>query len=363
MFVISTRNFPPDVGGIQNLMEGLAKALLSHGPVKVFADSFPDSEKYDKNSNLEIERLSGFKIFRKYRKANLIHDFIKKNNVRAIFFDHWKSLENLNENILSNTPAFCLVHSKEINHPVNTQLNKRMIKSLDKARYIVANSHFTKNLAINLGAKKDKVCVIHPGSYYPVDIKKEQNQKAIEIYGDSFPKIITVARLDKRKNHQNVLMCIKNLKSKFPKIKYISIGDGSERKNLEQLKNELDLKKEVSLLPQINENLKVALLNKSDLFLMPSIIYKKSVEGFGIAFIEAGCYGKGSIGGKDGGEKDAIQDSKTGYICDGNSLDSIHQSIIKFFENDNYKKFGVNAFEYSKNFKWNKIVKKYLELI
>ena len=56
MFVISTRNFPPDVGGIQNLMEGLAKALVSHGPVKIFADIFPESEKYDKNSNLEIER-------------------------------------------------------------------------------------------------------------------------------------------------------------------------------------------------------------------------------------------------------------------------------------------------------------------
>ena len=47
MFVISTRNFPPDVGGIQNLMEGLAKALVSHGPVKIFADIFPESERYD----------------------------------------------------------------------------------------------------------------------------------------------------------------------------------------------------------------------------------------------------------------------------------------------------------------------------
>jgi len=363
MFIISTRNFPPDIGGIQSLMEGLAKALLSHGPVKIFADSFPESEKYDKNSNLEIERLSGFKIFRKYRKANLIHDFIKNNNVRAIFFDHWKSLENLNENVLNNTPTFCLVHSKEINHPLDTHLNKRMLKSLNKARYVIANSHFTKNLAISLGVKNNNIYVIHPGSNYPVNIKEEYNQKAREIYGDSFPKIITVARLDKRKNHQNVLMCIKNLKSKFPKIKYISIGDGDERKNLEQLKNELDLKKEVDLFPQTSEHLKVALLNNSDLFLMPSIVHKKSVEGFGISFIEASCYGKGSIGGKDGGEKDAIQDSKTGYICDGNNLDSIHESILKFFENDNYKKFGINALEFSKNFKWNKIVKKYLELI
>ena len=44
MFVISTRNFPPDIGGIQNLMEGLASALVSHGPVKVYADVFENSE-------------------------------------------------------------------------------------------------------------------------------------------------------------------------------------------------------------------------------------------------------------------------------------------------------------------------------
>ena len=33
---------------------------------------------------------------------------------------------------------------------------------------------------------------------------------------------------------------------------------------------------------------------------MPSVVYKKSVEGFGITFIEAASYGIGSIGGKDG---------------------------------------------------------------
>ena len=158
-------------------------------------------------------------------------------------------------------------------------------------------------------------------------------------------------------------MCIKNLKSKFPNIKYISIGDGDEKKNLEELKNNLGLKEEVSLVYQADEQLKVALLNNSDLFLMPSIIYKKSVEGFGISFIEAGCYGKGSIGGKDGGAQDAIKDGKTGYLCDGNSLDSIYKTTVKFFENDNYKKFGTNALEFSKDFKWNKIVKKYLQLI
>ena len=85
MFVISTRNFPPDIGGIQNLMEGLATALSNHGPVKIFADSFTNCEDYDSNSNLSIERISGFKLFKKYRKANLVNNFMRNNEIRAAF--------------------------------------------------------------------------------------------------------------------------------------------------------------------------------------------------------------------------------------------------------------------------------------
>ena len=47
---------------------------------------------------------------------------------------------------------------------------------------------------------------------------------------------------------------------------------------------------------------------------MPSIIFKKSVEGFGISFIEAASYGVGSIGGKDGGANDAIKMKKLGLF-------------------------------------------------
>ena len=59
-------------------------------------------------------------------------------------------------------------------------------------------------------------------------------KQASEVFDSSFPKIITIARLDKRKN-QNILMTIKNLKTKFPKIKYISIGDGERKEELSEL--------------------------------------------------------------------------------------------------------------------------------
>ena len=65
---------------------------------------------------------------------------------------------------------------------------------------------------------------------------------------------------------------------------------------------------------------------------MPSITYKKSVEGFGISFIEAASYGVASIGGSEGGESDAIKDGQTGYLCDGKDLNSIYEKILNFLK-------------------------------
>ena len=146
MFVISTRNFPPEIGGMQNLMGGLANALINHGPVKVFADKSENFEKYDNLSKAEIERFGGVKLLRKYRKANRVAEYIKNNqNIRSIFFDHWKSVEKINVEIIKNIPTFCLIHSKEINHAKGSGLNKRVLNSLKKIKYVIANSNFTKN--------------------------------------------------------------------------------------------------------------------------------------------------------------------------------------------------------------------------
>ena len=237
MFLISTRNFPPDIGGMQNLMEGLSNALLDHGPVKVFAEGNNKSENYDQTSKLNIDRVSGFKIFRKYRKANFVKEFIETNQIRATFFDHWKSIENINLNTLKKTKSFCLIHSKEINHPVGSSLNKRVLKALDKADFVIANSKFTKELAMKIGIKD--VVVINPGCNYPINVSDDAKKFAKNIYENSSPKLITISRLDGRKSHQNILMTIKNLLPKFPNLKYVSIGDGDERKNLEKLKKEL----------------------------------------------------------------------------------------------------------------------------
>ena len=113
----------------------------------------------------------------------------------------------------------------------------------------------------------------------------------------------------------------------------------------------------------INENLKLALIESSNLFLMPSRIEGKSIEGFGISFVEAASYGVGSIGGKDGGAADAIDHEKTGLICDGSNLDEIYSSINSMLENKKYLEYGKNAKSFVSRFYWSNIIKEYKKIL
>ena len=359
MYLIVTRTFPPELGGMQNLMWGLTKEMSKNYLIKVFADYYEGHKEFDKDENFSIERVGGIKFLRKIRKAQLINAFIKENKVKGIIADHWKSLELINTDV----KKYCLIHGKEINHPKGSPINKRILKVLNDVERVVANSEYTKNLAINNGVNKEKVIVINPG----VDPAQELNKKSLEkvesLLKTKSPRLITVSRFDKRKNHEKIIMALRNLKQIYPDIVYICIGYGDEEQNIKDLVKELDLSSQVMFFKDISSDLKNSLIAKSDIFVMPSIIHKTSVEGFGIAYVEAAQYGVPSLGGKDGGASDAISHDKTGLICDGNNLDDIYSSLNSMIENKKYHVFGKNAKEYVSKFQWEKIVEEYKKIL
>jgi len=355
MYLIVTRSFPPEIGGMQNLMWGLTNELSKNYMIKVFADYYENYKTFDEQVSFSIERVGGIKLLRKYRKAQLINEFIKKNKVEGIIADHWKSLEHLK----TNKKKICLIHGKEINHEKNTSLNKRMLEVLDNVETIVANSEYTKNLAISLGVQQDKIIVINPGVDQLQKLNKKTLDKVENLLKHKSPRLITVSRFDKRKNHEKIIMALRNLKQIYPSIIYICVGYGDEEENIKKLVAELGLQPQVMFFKDISNELKNSLIAKSNVFVMPSIVHKKSVEGFGIAYVEAAQYGVPSLGGKDGGAADAIEHDKTGLICDGNELDEVYSSINSMLENKKYLEYGKNAKDFVSKFYWSNIIEQY----
>ena len=359
MYLIATRSFPPEVGGMQSLMWGLAKEMSKNFMIKVFADYQENHKEFDKEVNFSIERVGGIKFLRKIRKAQLINEFLKENKVQGIIADHWKSLEL----IKTTKNKYCLIHGKEINHPKGSFQNKKIVKVLNDVEKVIANSEYTKNLAINIGVDKSKIVVINPGVNPAKELNKKSLDKVESLLKIKTPRLITVSRFDKRKNHEKVLMALRNLKQLYPDIVYICIGYGEEEDNIKELVKELDLGTQVMFFKDIGDDLKNALIAKSNIFVMPSVIHKTSVEGFGIAYVEAAQYGVASLGGKDGGAPDAIQHDKTGLICDGNNLDDIYSSLNSMIEDKKYLELGKNAKELSSKFYWSNIVENYKKIL
>ena len=135
MYLIITRAFPTEIGGIQSLMWGLTKEMSKNFMIKVFADYHENHKEFDKKVNFSIERIKGIKFLRKIRKAQLIDEISKEKKINGIIGDHWKSLEL----IKTNKKKYCLIHSKEINHIKGSRSNKRILGVLNNVEKVIAN--------------------------------------------------------------------------------------------------------------------------------------------------------------------------------------------------------------------------------
>jgi phosphatidylinositol alpha-1,6-mannosyltransferase len=126
--------------------------------------------------------------------------------------------------------------------------------------------------------------------------------------------IITVGRLaslERYKGFDEVIEAMPELIRRFPTLKYMIVGDGSDRKRLEGKARSLGLSNQVIFTGRIPENEKALHYNLADAYVMPSY-----GEGFGIVLIEAAACGVPVIGSRADGSREALLDGRLGDLVD-----------------------------------------------
>ena len=96
MHLVVTRSYPPEIGGMQNLMWGLTKTLSKHDLIKVFADDHENAKQFDEKVSFTIERVGGPKIIKKYRKSLLVNNYLSNNKVKSIIAELEETWTNKN---------------------------------------------------------------------------------------------------------------------------------------------------------------------------------------------------------------------------------------------------------------------------
>lgn len=355
MFISS--EFPPLPGGIGNHAHSLSTYLQNSGcNVEVVTDyRAPELDRtFDKNHICKVHRIkrNPFTPVNRVKKA---FSLIKYNQtiICSGKFSLW--IGGLLKVFFPSKKYLAILHGSEIR--AGGTLSKALTQwSLNRFEKIIAVSNFTKEMAL-LFQPNLQIEVINNGFEMP---KSNGYDGEKQIQGD--PKIVTVGNLSYRKGQHNVINALPVLKKTFPKIHYHCIGIPTEIVAFQKLALQLDVEKNLTFHGVLSETDLVTILKESNVFLMLSdVLENGDFEGFGIAILEANALGIPAIGSNNSGIVDAIKTGFSGELVDPKNEDAILKAFYKIM--NDYEVYSANARSWSQNFLWEKVGKKYVEII
>ena len=327
---IITQNFPPRIGGIQNVMYSLAKNFSNLGfNVHVMPDHF-----YFEPQNFKITNFYFPKILRPFTKRIYL-SFLKSTD-ELVFCDTWKSVKSIPQKY-KNIVVFA--HGQEF---LNKERNYfRIAKSLSKAKFLISSSNYT----LDLIKRSWDISNLKSTVIYPTYHIKKFNHKKPRSQDKKIINFISICRVERRKGLLESLRSLRVILDKGYQFSWDIIGDGPELKNLKNETAKLKLTQHVQFHGKIKDNvIKDDYLKNSDVFLMPSFQDKYSVEGFGLSYIEAAKFGIPSIAGNSGGAPEATINKKTGWCVNTHNKENLVYTLTESITNTKLRNYyGQNA--------------------
>ena len=81
---------------------------------------------------------------------------------------------------------------------------------------------------------------------------------------------------------------------------------------------------------------------------------RRSVEGFGIAFLEAGYHGKPVIGYRSGGESEAVVNNETGWLVAEGDVPAVATVLAQLISDPALRgKIGARGRDHAQQFNWD----------
>jgi len=207
------------------------------------------------------------------------------------------------------------------------QLDKRVIRFFD---HIIVGSNFLRNDIIKPGISPQKVTTIHNAidtssldlSSSPLSFKKKYDL-------NSKDRLVgTVGRISKEKGQKYLLEAAKIVNQNFPDVKFLIVGEGAIKIELERYAKELGITDNV-IFAGFYKNLS-EVLAAMDLFVLPSLM-----ESLPLVLLEAMAAGKPVVSTDVGGIPEIIIHEATGLLVrPKNSMELANAIILMLNNND-----------------------------
>jgi len=184
----------------------------------------------------------------------------------------------------------------------------------------------------------------------PIDYERFSNVMA---HGSN---IVCIARFEKVKNIETLIIAASEILKKYPKVKLVIVGGGSQEKELKALAEKLSISDNVEFQdfrPDVENVLKDA-----SVFVLPSIY-----EPFGMVAAEALATGLPIIVSRVGGLREIVKDGINGFSFNPRDWQELSKKILLLLEDQKLREGMKNkAKESAKEFSPENIALKYLRV-
>lgn len=198
----------------------------------------------------------------------------------------------------------------------------RLDEKLRHARFVNNISHFCRSQAMVYAkpqhwAKMHIVhCGVKPDQYAPVHHQPGRK------------RLLFVGRLAAVKGLPMLLDAIARLRDKHPDLRLTLVGDGPDRRDLEQRANDLGLGEHVEFTGYLAPDQVASRLADTDVFVLPSF-----AEGVPVVLMEALAAGVPVVTTRIAGVGELVEDTVNGYTVPPGDVDSLTDRIDALLNN------------------------------
>ncbi len=168
-------------------------------------------------------------------------------------------------------------------------------------------------------------------------------------------RVLTLARVHPRKGQLDTARALARLPAEFrSRIIYQigGIGDASYLRQVEAVCREAGVSFEH--LGQINPDTLAVTYHQCDICAMTSRSLPKSVEGFGISYLEAGFHGKPVVGYRSGGAVEAVVDGETGLLVNEGDVPALTDAFQRLLADSALRqRLGEGGRRHAARFSWD----------
>jgi glycosyltransferase involved in cell wall biosynthesis len=364
--------FYPYVGGQERYVYELSRKLIEYGhEVTIFTSNFPKGKTFEVIDGIRVRR---FRIFgRPLRNPivpSLLFSIIREIEDFDVIHAHNEHgfstlICTLVKTVKGKKPLIITCHGQlKFNTALKDFIERMYSRSLGvmifkSADVIIALSPSDKRYILSFGVNEGKVRVIPNAINLQKLLAFKRSDLALfrEIGFEGKRLVLFVGPIIKRKGVDVLLKAIPKVVKEHKDVRFVFTGDGDFKEKAFEIAKRENIEDFICFTGRLTEKELYNIYQLSELIVLPSIS-----EGVPTSILEAFAFSKPVVSTKIPGIYDYF--NEVAYLINPGSVDELSSAIITLLEDRKLAKcMGEKGRELiSKNFTWDTIVMKILEI-